>query len=130
MLESARLLHVLRSPPPHVKATSSLSAQLRSQRSLVPPAEEAILPDTIFIAHDNDIIRPPAVRDPATQIYKDFVPAFNCSVVSNDPTHGVSRCMFTSTTKSHVISAPNIEVDKDSVPALICSVVSNDLTHG
>lgn len=57
--------------------------------------EESILPDTILIAHDNDIIRPPTARDPATAAYKNFVPAFNCSVVSNDPTHGVSikkRC--------------------------------------
>ena len=57
---------------------------------LVWHAEESILPDTIYISHSNDIIRPPEARDPESAAYKNFVPAYNCSVVSNDATHGVS----------------------------------------
>ncbi len=49
-----------------------------------------MLDNIIFISSDDPIIRPENARDPGLQEYKQFAPAFNCSVVSNDPTKGVS----------------------------------------
>lgn len=58
--------------------------------ALFPTAEEAVLPNTIYISSDNEVIRPPEARTKGSDAYNSYVPAYNCSVVSNAPTHGVN----------------------------------------
>ncbi len=63
---------------------------LHLMHPLVPTAEEAVLPNTIYISSENEVIRPPAARTKGSDAYNSYVPAYNCSVVSNAPTHGVN----------------------------------------
>ena len=51
--------------------------------------EEDVIANIIFIDSKNAFIRPPNARDPKSDAYKNYVPAYNCSLVSNDQTSEV-----------------------------------------
>lgn len=55
-----------------------------------------MLPNTVFISSENEVIRPPEAREQGTAAYTNYVPAYNCSVVSNAPTRGVRNCAISS----------------------------------
>lgn len=77
-------------------------------------AEEDVLDNMIYIDSRNDLTRPPNLRDSRTETFKSYVPTYNCSVISNDPSSGVcAPCL------SNASSAVRVPLQYLSRPCLV-----------
>lgn len=51
-------------------------------------SEEDVLANVIYIASNSDLTRPPNLRKSQMPGFRSYVPAYNCSVISNDASQG------------------------------------------